>query len=152
MQLEHCALHSHKINTLQILKHLPAARLRSLEITGSWGAQADDILAPIARLQLLTELRIKEVMPPSQLLALQLPPQLQHLDVCFDLNHNTQQLQHFATWFGQHGAVARRIAFSETVIGPSGISGACGKHHWRHPSDKQQQLLPLLRHQQQQWR
>jgi hypothetical protein len=86
------------------LQHMPDG-LRSLDLTccEGWGTR-NHALAPLSRLQQLTELRIGKVRP-GQLG--KLPPALQQLDVTLDadLKHHVKA----AAWYQQHAGIVRRL-------------------------------------------
>jgi hypothetical protein len=89
------------------LQHMPEG-LQSLDLTccEGWDTENRDALAPLARLQQLTELRIGKVQPEQ---LGQLPPALQQLDVSLlvgaDLEHHIRA----AAWYQQHAGIVRRL-------------------------------------------
>jgi hypothetical protein len=88
------------------LQHLPEG-LRSLDLTccEGWDEDEDpDALAPLSRLQQLTELRVGKVQP--QQLG-QLPPVLQQLDVT--LLASVEDHKEAAAWYQQHANIVRRL-------------------------------------------
>jgi hypothetical protein len=88
------------------LQHMPEG-LRSLDLTCCVGwdkKKCRDALAPLSRLQQLTELRLGKVQP--QQLG-QLPPALQQLDVT--LLADKQIHREAAAWYQQHAKIVRRL-------------------------------------------
>lgn len=66
------------------------------------------VLSPITRIQQLTELRVG-IVRPSHLLAVQLPPLLQQLDVTVELAGKHTALLELAGWLRQHGRIVRHL-------------------------------------------
>jgi hypothetical protein len=88
------------------LQHMPEG-LRSLDLTCCEGWDDDenhDALAPLSRLQQLTELRLGKVQP--QQLG-QLPPALQQLDLT--LLAGSEEHREAAAWYQQHAKIVRRL-------------------------------------------
>jgi hypothetical protein len=87
------------------LQHMPAG-LQSLDLTCSreWGFLGQHALAPLSRLQQLTELRLGQVQ--SEQLG-QLPPALQQLDLT--LLANKQGHRKAASWYQLHAHIVRRL-------------------------------------------
>jgi hypothetical protein len=106
----------------EILLQLPIS-LKMLDLSGTSAieAQMAYALAPIDRLQQLTDLRIGRV-HPSQLSTVKLPPLLQHLDMTVELDSQPKALANLAGWLRRHGRDVRSLGLSSfsafRMLGP----------------------------------